>query len=85
MKNTHLLVILSDGETFSGIEGARIVEVTDEVLNAMGNDVRYRWIAAGDRNDYAHLKSGIIRDISIEAKIGLDQWPLGKAIKQSGD
>jgi hypothetical protein len=68
MKNTHLLVILSDGETFSGAHGAKIVEVTDEVLNAMQNDVRYRWIAAGDSDrdpEYARLKKGIVREIDL--------------------
>lgn len=65
MRNTHLLVILNDGETFSGIEGAKIVEVTDEVLDAMNNDARFRWIADGDRG-YEKLKPGIIREIELD-------------------
>jgi hypothetical protein len=71
-KNTHLLVVLSDGETYSGISGAMIVEVTDEVLDAMQNDTRYRWIAAGSRDPAcANLKKGIVREIDLEAKLRL--------------
>ena len=64
MSNTHFLVILSDGETFSGIEGAKIVEVNDEVLDVMQNDAKYRWIANGERG-YDLLKSGILREYTL--------------------
>jgi tryptophanase len=63
---TYLLVVLNDGETFGGVDGAKIVEVTEEVHDAMANDHKYYRIANGDYEDDGIPKSGIIREINLD-------------------
>jgi len=64
MGQNYNIVILSDGETFSGVMFAKVAMVNQKVLNALHNDVRYRWIASGERG-YDKIKSGILREVSL--------------------
>ena len=71
-KRTQLFVVLDDGETFSCITGAKIVEVTERVADAMHNDHKYEGIADGSYDDeYPNLSKGCIREINLDELPGL--------------
>jgi hypothetical protein len=42
MKNTHWLVVLDDGETYGSVCGARLVEVTPEIMEEIENGTKIR-------------------------------------------
>jgi hypothetical protein len=35
--NTYTIVVLNDGDTYSGINGCKIITVTEEAINALDN------------------------------------------------
>ena len=45
---THFLVVLDDGETYTVLEGARIVEVTDEAYDRIQNGAKIRHLDKDD-------------------------------------
>lgn len=79
------LVVLDDGETFSSVEGAKLVHVTEGVADAMGNDHKYRRIASDsyDEDDYPDEEvssNGIIREIDLTKVIGLEEQEITDAL-----